>query len=189
MSELANYPAFYLTIEHRPPLNPELLELSSTILTDIFDNFMLQYIADLKQFNIHKEFPEAILSKRLLFDSSLYAISLKDIGTYQIDPVPNRFLSVLQIMNGFGRKYWTYRLGNDGIVRRKDSGDLYEKSKQEKNLMRRMGGFLLSKVNGPQEPAKLNSEIEEKMGLNNQPVHPKELEGLKAFIENAIIID
>lgn len=209
MSETNNYPDFYQPTEAHKPLEVEQFETSRRTFDDLFDDVMLRNMEDVNQYEIISGASTATLLKHIEVDGQKYTLSLEDramsaerdldsSGSWRDSEKITRQIDLQRIDGVYGREYWSYRLGADGIVRRWDGGDMWGKRKKERKLGIEESRFSNSNET-PEEIAALalanmqdliedgipNARLEEDMGLNNQPVSPEELEGLRSFLDNA----
>lgn len=209
MSEANSYPDFYQPIEGRKPLVAEQLKVGKHIYNDLFDDIILQNMKLVSRSKDLKGRPEARMHKSIKVDEQVYYLSLKDRNTNEQETAIAgdnwrdsetivRSLDIQRIDGVYGREYWSYRLGSDGVVRRWDGGDMWGKKQEVREMgidrpkMLKGGENLeeISKVASANladliENGLPNARLEEDMGLNNQPVSPEELEGLKAFLIGA----
>lgn len=199
MSENNNYPSFYESTEGRPQLNDEQIAESSKSFNDLFDNLMLKHMDKVKRIEYFKDRPEAKLFMQITVDGQIYSLSLEDktLGQHNNDinwrdeELSSRCLNLQRIDGQYGREYWSYRLGADGIVRRWDGGDMKEKGLGlDRDLSSDKSIDELVKET-EKRIADINNEIanarlEVDMGINNQPVSPDEIRGLIDFISVGI---
>jgi hypothetical protein len=200
MSEANNYPNFHKPFEGQPALSKEQLVETSQAFSELFEDLMLEGMVDVKRFETIKGRPTADLFRRIDVDGQEYTLSLEDSSTndpksndsgisFRDSEIITRSISLQRIDDRYGREYWSYRLGADGIVRRWDKGDVIAKKRENKDLDAEETGDIyadaarnllrLTKYTIP------NSRLEEDMGLNNQPVIPDEIQGLQVFLARA----
>lgn len=206
-----NYPDFYKHVDDMNTLTAEQLDESRQLFDSLFDDVMLRHMGDVRVFGANTNSQHASLLKKIEINGQTYTLSLNDRGIR--DPESSneyRFRDsekLQRIINlqrtdeqGYGREHWSYRLCEDGIIRRMDLGDTWGKMLKEKELGIE-GPKNLSGDETPEEMAQAiqaslrnltegipNSRLEEDMGINNQPVSPEELAGLKAFIDGAKVL-
>lgn len=209
MSETTQYPNFYEPTEGRPPVDQEQLAETSRAFNGLFDDLMLQGMSEVKQFESIKGQPTANLLRRIGVDGQTYTLALEDKGqrnpshethgiTFRDSERTTRQISLQRIDEGYGREYWSYRLGADGIVRRWDMGDATAKRRKDQELgiegpktlsgdetFEEMGRVVLANIQSLTTDAIPNGRLEEDMGLNNQPVRPDEIRGLQDFLARA----
>ena len=208
----SNYPDFYRPVAEHQALNAEELSKASNSFNTLFDDLMLQGMDEVKQFESIKGRPTASLLRRIEVDGQTFTLSLEDksLGdpnndTHGIsfrDSERNTRQISLQRSDdkGYGREYWSYRLGADGTVRRWDGGDATAKRQKERELgieqpkmlgegstLEDIGKAALLGIKSITEGLP-NDRLEEDMGLNNQPVSPNEIDGLKVFISQATTV-
>lgn len=207
----SNYPDFYRPVEEHQVLDAEELAKASKSFNTLFDDLMLQGMDKVQQFEFIKGRPTANLSRRIDVDGQTFSLSLEEVSlgkpnndtfgiSFRDSERHTRLINLQRIDESYGREYWSYRLGADGIVRRWDGGDVTDKKIKEREL-----GIEQPKMLGegstPQDLGKAaltgikniteglpNARLEEDMGLNNQPVSPDEIDGLKAFISRATTV-
>lgn len=212
MSEASNYPSFYEPAEGRPPIVSEQLTQTAQAFNGLFDDLMLQDMDQVKQLEYIKGRPTANLLRRIEVDGQTYTLDLEDRGlkdpsneshsiAFSDSEVTTRQISLQRIDQGYGREYWSYRLGADGTVRRWDGGDLTAKSRKNRELgieeprmldgdetIEEMGRVILANIERITTDDIPNRRLAEDMGLNNQPVTPAEIRGLQDFLARAIDI-
>jgi len=180
--EFSRYPQFYQANTFTE-LSQEQLNESSLAFNDLISDLLLENMADVKQFNAIQDSTNANLLKKIVVDGIEYTVAIKDyiksnsednsLGIkFRNSEIINREISVQRIDDGYGREFWSYRLGPDGVVRRWDGGNITDKLKREKEL-----DSVIKSIP--------NSRLEEDMGQNNQPVSPDEIKGLREFIHSA----
>jgi len=209
MSEVNHYPNFYEPTEGRPPVEAEQIIEAAKKFNELFDDLMLQGMAEVRVFDSIKGRPTANLLKQILVDGQTYTLSLEDKGLSDSDSETHgisfrdseritRDISLQRTDKGYGREYWSYRLGDDGTVRRWDVGDVTAKRRKERKLGIERPELLSSDVS-LDKIVKLahsgieslindsipNSRLEEDFGINNQPVTPDEIRGLQEFLAKA----
>ena len=209
MSEVNHYPNFYEPTEGRPPVEAEQIIEAAKKFNELFDDLMLQGMAEVIVFDPIKGRPTANLLKQILVDGQTYTLSLEDKGLSDSDSETHgisfrdseritRGISLQRTDKGYGREYWNYRLGADGTVRRWDVGDVTAKRRKEQELGIERPELLSSDVS-LDEIVKLahsrieslindsipNRRLEEDFGINNQPVTPDEIRGLQEFLAKA----
>lgn len=209
MSEVNHYPNFYEPTEGRPPVEAEQIIEAAKKFNELFDDLMLQGMAEVRVFDPIKGRPTANLLKQILVDGQTYTLSLEDNGLSDSDSETHgisfrdseritRGISLQRTDKGYGREYWRYRLGADGTVRRWDVGDVTAKRRKEQELGIKRPELLSSDVS-LDEIVKLahsgieslindsipNNRLEEDFGINNQPVTPDEIRGLQEFLAKA----
>jgi hypothetical protein len=207
MTSQNNYPDFYQPVEARPNPEAKQLQEASEVFSGLFDDLMLQNMDGVRRFESIKGKPEASLLKHIEDDGEKYTLSLSDRSTQSTNDTSGvsfrdsekitRDLSLQRIEGGYGREYWSYRMGADGIVRRWDGGDFTAKRQKERELgiepkmlrgdepIEEMGRIVLNNLNDLTQNGIPNGQLEEDMGLNLQPVTPDELKGLQAFLSKA----
>lgn len=209
MSEASNYPNFYEPTEGRPAVEAEQLVETAQTFNGLFDDLMLQDMDEVTQFESIKGRPTANLFRRIEIDGQTYSLSLEDRSprdpdsenqgtSFRDSETNNRLINLQRIDEGYGREYWSYRLGADGIVRRWDGGDFTAKKRKNRELgieeprmlsgdetIEEMGHVILASIQSLIADAIPNSRLEEDMGLNNQPVRPDEIRGLQDFLARA----
>lgn len=209
MSEATNYPNFYEPTEGRTPVGTEQLIETTQSFNGLFDDLMLQSMDKVKQFESLKGRPTANLLRRIEEDGQTYTLGLVDKSprepdsntqgiTFRDSESITREISLQRIDEGYGREYWSYRLGADGTVRRWDGGDVTAKSRKNRELgieePRRLSGdetiedverFMLDSIRSITTDYIPSSRLEEDLGLNNQPVTPDEIRGLQDFLARA----
>jgi hypothetical protein len=102
-------------------------------------------------------------------------------------------ITIQKIVKDYGRERVIYRLGSDGVVRRNDFGDIWAKTKQERQA--ELSHFIIKRSSTSHEELEQiqqaieemnesiqNSRLERKLGLNNQPISLQEMEGLEMFV-------
>jgi hypothetical protein len=204
-----NYPDFYRPFEDMHPLSPEQLETSRQKFDKLFDSFVLDHMKDVDTIKLADDMPqEANLLKIIEVDSQPYSLWLRDKerqesnteNVFRKDEIFHREIAVQRKdSEGQGRERWSYRLCDDGIVRRYDGGDMWAKQEEKKKLGMQYFPTLrvhekpdyveLSKArNSNIENSIQNTRLEADMGLNNQPVSPDEIAGLKAFIDSSTVL-
>lgn len=209
MSETSNYPNFYEPTEGRPPVDTERLAETAQTFNGLFDDLMLQGMGEVKQFESIKGQPTANLLRRIEVDGQTYTLSLEDRSprdpdsethgiSFRDSETITRQINLQRIDEGYGREYWSYRLGADGTVRRWDGGDATAKRRKERELgiegpkmlsgdetLEEMGRVVLANIQRLTTDSIPNGRLEEDMGLNNQPVTPDEVRGLQDFLARA----
>ncbi len=207
MSEISNYPDFYKSTEGQSKLGTEELIQTNQAFNELFDDLMLIDMEIVKRFESFNDRPVANLLKKIVVDGQKYTLNLEDKSqrdpksetpdiTWRDSEIIIRDISLQRSDGVYGREYWSYRLGADGIVRRWDGGDITAKTRNEREL-----GIKEPKIRGNEtldELGKLalaglqrtidqipNSRLEEDMGLNNQPVTLAEIQGLQDFLNRA----
>lgn len=209
MSE-QNYPDFYQHPEEMNRLTAEQLEESRQLFDSLFDDIMLRHMGDVQIFGANTNSQHASLLKKISIDGQTYTLSLNDKGLRGPESSNYRFRDSEELQRrinlqrsdeqGYGREHWSYRLCNDGIVRKMDFGDIWGKKLKDKELGIE-DPLDLSDNNTPEELAQaivqstknikeslLNFRLEEDIGLNNQPVSPEEIAGLREFIDGAEVL-
>ncbi len=211
MNEQNKYPKFYQPSETGYTLSPEESRQGYRIFNDTFDNYMLRYMSDVKQFHSIKDRPTANLLQRIVVDGQSYTLNLKDASQnetkssldegFRASEITLRDISIQRTEGGRGREYLSYRLGPDNVVRRWDGGDVTAKREKERELgiekpirsygkqtNEELGKLMLSGLEDLIKYNIPNSRLEEDFGLNKQPVPNKELLGLREFMERATIV-
>ena len=218
MSELSNYPDFYKPIEGQSNLSKEELVQTNQAFNELFNDLMLKDIEIVRRFDGINDHNIASLVKTIIIDGQKYTLSLQDNGqrisenetdsiTFRDSEITARDISLQRLdEETYGREYWSYRLGADGIIRRFDVGDITAKKRNDKKFgieeLEKMSK-IMSTEDGPlKDHAKRalsmvhaalqnmynemsNSRLEEDMGLNNQPVTLAEIQGLRDFLNSA----
>lgn len=198
--ESGNYPAFYVDPQERIDL-PGLEESETKTVADrfnqIFDDFMLQNMADVQQQEpiIQSELLGNVLDEQQVSISGL--LKTKD-NTYRLCLVDSmmlkrstRKISLQRIdQQGYGREYWRYDLSelsvDAGTVTRCDGGDMRESvprylppeagdQTSDSESIQRQLDHIKNELR--------NEKLEKDMGLNNQPVSLAEINGLADFID------
>lgn len=212
MPEKDFYPSFHQPNEAGKTLNAEELVTSGRIFSDFFDEVMLRYIDEVKIYESNPDKPTANLFMRIIVDGQEYSFSLEDRGactheksdsrvTFTDSERFTRLIDLQKIEGCYKREFWSYRLGADGIVRRWDGGDKWAKSQRERKFGITKDFDDIDDDSTPEEILEYlnarsqdlienvipNTRLEENMGLNNQPVPPEELDGLKSFISRASV--
>lgn len=209
MSEATHYPNFYEPTEGRLPVDAEQVEETAQTFNGLFDDLMLQGMNEVKHFESIKGQPTANLLRRIEVDGQTYTLALEDKSlrdpsneahgvSFRDSERTTRQISLQRIDEGYGREYWSYRLGADGTVRRWDMGDATAKRRKDKELgiegpkmlsgdetFEEMGRVVLANIQSLTTDAIPNGRLEEDMGLNNQPVTPDEVRGLQDFLARA----
>lgn len=210
VSEATNYPSFHEPTEGRPPVVSEQLVQTTQAFNGLFDALMLQGMDQVEQFESIEGSPTANLLRRIEVDGQTYSLALEDKGpkdpnndshgiTFRDSEVTTRLICLRRMDEVYGREYWSYRLGADGIVRRWDGGNPASKKCKDRELgierlKMRSGDETFEEVervvlsNIMQSliaDAIPNGRLEEDMGLNNQPVTPDEIRGLRDFLAKA----
>jgi hypothetical protein len=207
MTQSNKYPDFYQPVEARPNPEAEQLREASEVFNGLFDDLMLQNMEGVRRFESIKGMPTANLLKRIEVDGEKYTLSLRDKSTPLTDGSNGvtfrdsekflREVSVQRTEAGYGREYWSYCMGADGVVRRWDGGDVTAKSQKERELgiepkemtgyetAEEMGRIILNEMQDITEYAIPNGRLEEDMGFNLQPVTLDELKGLQTFVSRA----
>jgi len=206
------YPDFYILSGEQRALDQEQLAEANESFNVLFDDRMLRGMKDIRRFESIKGRPKATLSMRARINDQTYSVSFGDKGVRSSEMVSHgiefrdsetftRDISLQRIdEEGYGREYWSYRLGADGTVRRWDGGDVIEKKRKEReagieeprmlevgSTLEDIGKAALIGIKGITERLP-NSRLEEDMGLNNQPVAQDEIDGLQAFLSEATLI-
>jgi len=209
----SGYPDFYQPAEGRETLEDAQLQKSAQEFGTLFDDLMLQNMDAVKRFESIKGKPTANLLKHIEVDGQQYTLAVYDNGkreegsssfgvAFRASETTERDISLQRIEDGYGREYWSYRLGADGVVRRWDGGDATAKRQKERELgiedegilygdesLEEIGRVALKKLQNLTENGIPNGRLEEDMGLNKQPVAPEELQGLSDFLQRASFVD
>jgi hypothetical protein len=214
MSEVNHYPNFYEPTEGRPPVKAEQIVETAKKFNEIFDDLMLKEMAEVRVFDALKGRPNANLFKRILVDGQTYNLSLEDKSlsdsgneTHGISLRDSeRFTRGISLQRtdkeGYGREFWSYRLGADGTVRRWDAGDMTANNRKEKELgierpellsgdesLDEIENLARSAIESLVNDRIPNSRLEEDFGINNQPVTPDEIRGLQEFLAKATYVE
>lgn len=208
MSETNNYPNFYKPAEGQPPLEEEQLAETSQAFNGLFDDLMLQGMDSVEVYEDIKDMPVASLIRKIEVDGQQYTLALNETSprdsnsetndiTFRDSETITRDISLQRISEGYGREYWSYRLGADGTVRRWDGGDFTAKRRKNQELgieepLMQSGGKTREEIKKLAHAAVENlldqlpnDRLEEDMGLNNQPVAADEIYGLQEFLTRA----
>ncbi len=208
MSETNSYPDFHQPIENFKPLEAQQQDASRQIFDTFFDDVMLHNMKSVRQITFKLGEPRAVLIKSVevegqkylvLFEESTvkYPITKTSYFESRDSEIVSRTIKFKRVTEEGGKDSWSYLLGIDGIVRRRDDSDVASKIQVEDELGKAKPEILeadedinkiaLSSLLRRKAEEFQIRRMEEDLGLNNQPVPPGELEGLREFLAPVLL--
>lgn len=199
MSEKQNYPEFYQPTESTNTPEAYEQEKAARLFNEIFDDFMLRYMAKAKHNDILG--PEISLRIPIIHDGQKYSLEFEDsevpgdadVSPFRDSEVVSRVMSVeVKDDDWRGHESWDYQLGKDGVVRRYDKGNKRHKSLERQDYYSGdIDKLLEDEFNELTDISKNilpNRRLAEDAGVNHQPVTLVEIQGFKEFLDSAEVL-
>ena len=203
LPDFCEFPAERLA---RGALTEEQLQQASEIFVNILDGLLLEHMEHVHHFEGNHLFGvrySAKLSGQLTIDGQRYSLFLKDSDPESIRKSKSapelrdseRIIRSLTLKTidetGRSPQSGSYRLSLDGVIRRYDVDNSKIISRATADTgYRGISSSIIAEakaiVDNIRNGAIPNNRLEEDMGLNNQPVSPKELNGLAEFLNKSV---
>ena len=199
----SSYPDFHQDFDSLPTLEEAEQAKVAGAFNQLVNDLMLQNMALVEQYELIPNRPKAHLLLKGRVEGRQYTLGVEDCGQPaedgDITPRPSqkikRLIALQRIEGSYGRESSSYRLGTDDVVRRFDipnpvaaraqETDFFDATEEEEITTDILTAAQKRVQNNLDDLANYgipNANLEEDMGLNNQPITAEEIDGLRQFI-------
>lgn len=200
MSESLDYPDFYQPFEGRPAPEAKEQAQAADLFNEVFDDNMLRYMGTVKRHDILNLGPVAVLQQPVAAEGQTFDLTFRDQTMVENQALPQprtselylRSIALKRLEHQDGKphvhEHLVYRLGKDGVVRRINAYGIPNLAEHALKQIREHGRGNARALRVLENNLLPDSRLEEDMGLNNQPVGPEEMQGLKEFLDSAEVL-
>lgn len=194
----------WLTVEHdgtQAEISAEEQKLVALKFTSLVDDLMLNHPDKIKRRDAVGSATNHLSLKRSTLPDEHWHIAVKQTDVSEASALPDiveiSAISLQRIEGVLGREGADYYLGLDGVVRRKDFGDIATKVEKESSMdppapredisppEALLGLTALGNAMGQLIE---NSRLEQRMGVNMQPVGIAELDALSEYVTHPDVV-